>query len=122
MRDLRARGELGTRLHTDTDDDEIALHLATVVGADPLHRRRSFERLDGGAQQHLHAVVGMDVPVDPADLGTDPPGADHDDLAAAVQPLAQHVGVPDATQVQDPVKFAAPPNLHKHHYRHNCLR
>ena len=135
-RDPGARGEIGARLRADADDDEIAFELATVAGANPLHRCRSFERLDGCAEQHLHAVVGVDVAVDPADLvaehalqrdtqriehghleaplsrrsgdlGADPPGADDDDVAAAVQPLAQRVGVLDAAQIQDPVKFAA---------------
>ena len=31
-----------------------------------------------------------------SDLGADPPGADHDDRAAAVEPFAQDVGVLDA--------------------------
>ena len=83
-----------------------------------------------------HAVVGVDVAVDGADLGAehalerdcdriedgdlkaaltsrgsdlgaDPARADHDDRAAAVQPFAQGVGVLDAAQVEDAVEVAA---------------
>ena len=118
-------GELGARLHADADDHEVALEHAAVAGADALDRAVALEGLDAGAQEHPHAVVGVDVAVDRADLGAehalerdrervddgdveaalargggdlgaDPAGADHDDRAAAVQPLAQRVGVLDA--------------------------
>ena len=96
----------------------------------------ALERLDAGAQQHPHAVVGVDVAVDGAhlgaehalqrdrgrlddghletalagrggDLGADPARADDDDRAAAVQPLAQGVGVLDAAQVEHAVELGA---------------
>ena len=38
------------------------------------------------------------------DLGADPAGADHDDRAAAVEPLAQRVGILDAAQVEHAVE------------------
>ncbi len=41
------------------------------------------------------------------DLGADPAGADHDDPPAAVQPLAQRVGVLDAAQVEHAVELSA---------------
>ena len=117
------RGELGARLHADADDHEVALELASVAGADALDRRRRPRRPRRRSPCSIsHAVVGVDVAVDGADLGAehalerdrervddgdleaalagrggdlgaDPAGADHDDRAAAVQPLAQRVGV-----------------------------
>ena len=104
----------------------------------------ALEGLDAGAEQHPHAVVGVDVAVDRAqlgpqhalqrhrrrlddgdlqaalargrrDLGADPARADHDDRAAAVQPLAQDVRVLDAAQVEHAVQIGAgdrePPRL-----------
>ena len=94
------------------------------------------KRLDAGAHQHPHAVVGVDVAVDGADLGAehaleryrcrlddghveaalagrggdlraDPAGADDHHRAAAVEPLAQGVGVADAAQVEDAVELGA---------------
>ena len=53
----------------DADDDEVALELAPVAGADALDRLVALEGLDAGAQQHPHAVVGVDVAVDGAHLG-----------------------------------------------------
>ena len=129
-------GQPGARLHADADDHEVALELASVAGADALDRRVALEGLDAGPEQHLHAVVGVDVAVDGAhlgaqhalerdgervddrdleaalagrggDLGADPAGPDHDDRAAAVQPLAQRVGVRDAAQVEHAVEVAA---------------
>ena len=41
------------------------------------------------------------------DLGADPAGADHHDRAAAIQSLAQRVGILDAAQVQDAVEVRA---------------
>ena len=122
--------------HADADDDEVALELAPVAGADALDRLVALEGLDAGSHQHLHAVVGVDVAVDGADLGAqhalerdrgriddgdleaaltgrggdlgaDPAGPDHDDRAAAVQPFAQDVGVLDAAQVEHAVELAA---------------
>ena len=107
-------GQPGARLHADADDHEVALELASVAGADALDRRVALEGLDAGPEQHLHAVVEVDVAVDGAhlgaehalerdgegvddrdleaalarrggDLGADPAGPDHDDRAAAVQ-------------------------------------
>ena len=96
----------------------------------------SLERLDARPEQQLHAVVGVDVAVNGAqlgaqhplqrnrrglddghvepalarrsgDLGADPSRSDHDDRAAAVQPRAQRVGVLDAAQVQHALQLAA---------------
>ena len=93
----------------------------------------SLERLDARPEQHPHAMVGVDVAVDGADLGAehalerdrervddgdvqaalpggrgdlgaDPAGADHHDRAAAVEPFAQRVGVLDAAQVEHAVE------------------
>ena len=45
--------------------------VAAVGGAHPLDRRVSLEGLDAGAEQQPHAVVGVDVAVDGADLGAE---------------------------------------------------
>ena len=100
-------------------------NFAAVAGADALDGLVSLECRDAGAHEHLHPVAGVDVTVDGAhldaqhalqgdlvrvdesdleaalagrgsDLGADPPGADHDDRATAVEPFAQDVGVLDA--------------------------
>ena len=124
-RDPGPRGKLGARLHTDSDDHEVALQFAAVAGADALDGLVSLEFRDAGAHQHLHPMAGVDVAVDGAyleaqhalqgdlvridegdleaplagrgsNLGADPPGADHDDRATTVEPFAQDVGVLDA--------------------------
>ena len=103
---------------------------------DPLDRRGALERGDAGLEQQPHALVGVDVPVDGADLGAehalerdrhgihdgdvepalpgggrdlgaDPAGADHDDRAAAVEPCAQRVGILDAAEVEHAVERRA---------------
>ena len=134
--DARLGGEADARLHADTDDDEVALQLAPIAGADTLNGLVALERLDAGSHQHLRAVVGMDVAVDGAHLGpehplerdregiqdgdleaaltggsgylgADPAGSDHNHRATTVQPFAQGVRVLDAAQVQDAVELAS---------------
>ena len=63
------RRELDARLHPDADDDEVAVDHASVAGADALDGLVALEGLDAGSQQHLDAVVGVDVAVDGAHLG-----------------------------------------------------
>ncbi len=65
--DARLGGERSARLHADADDDEVAVHRAPVARADALDGRAALEALHAGAEQHLNAVVGVDVAVDPAD-------------------------------------------------------
>jgi hypothetical protein len=62
-------GEPRARLHAHADDDEVAVELAPVGGADPLDRRAALERLDAGPHQHPNAVVCVEVAVDAAHLG-----------------------------------------------------
>ena len=64
-------GERGARLHADADDHEVAVERPPVAGADALDRRRALERRDAGPEQHPHAMVGVDVAVDRADLGAE---------------------------------------------------
>ena len=127
-------GEPAARLNADADDHEIAVQRAAVARADALDRCLALESLDAGPAQHPHAVVGVDVAVDGADLGAqhplerdrgglhdrdvgaalpgrgghlaaDPAGADHDHRAAGGEPLAQGVGVLDAAEVEDAVQL-----------------
>jgi hypothetical protein len=85
---------------------------------------------------HAHAALGVDVAVDAAhlapehalqrhcgrgddrdlqsalprrrrDLRADPPCADHNHRAAAVEPLPERIGVLDGAQVQHAVELAA---------------
>ena len=67
--DSGSRGEFGARLHTDSDDHEVALEFAAVAGADALDRLVSLECRDAGPHEHLHPLVGVDVAVDGAYLG-----------------------------------------------------
>ena len=62
-------GEARARLHADADDDEVAVERLPVGGAHALDRARALEGLDAGPEQHPHAVVGVDVAVDGAELG-----------------------------------------------------
>src|SRR3954451_2350487 len=76
-------------------DTMVAVHVA-VDGAN-LCAKHTFEghreRVDDGDLEPALTCGGRD-------LGTDPAGADDDDLAPAVQSLTQGVGVPDGTQVE----------------------
>ena len=121
--------ELGARLHADADDHEVAVERrARRWCARARPPWSPSNAVDAGAEQHPHAVVGVDVAVDRAhlgpqhplerdrgrlddghveaalprgsgDLGADPARADHDDRAAAVQSFAQGIGILDAAQV-----------------------
>ena len=59
-------GKLGARLHTDSDDHEVALQCAAVADADAFDGLVSLEFRDTGPHEHLHPVTGMDVAVDGA--------------------------------------------------------
>ena len=63
--------------------------------------------VDGAYLEAQHALQGDLIRIEESDLeatlagrgsdlGADPPGADHDDRATAVEPFAQDVGVLDA--------------------------
>src|SRR5439155_4444821 len=130
------RGEPRSGSDADADDDGVALDRAPVGGADAFDRRVSLEALDSGAKQHAYPVVAADVAVDGSDraaqdplerygsrlddrdvesplpggggdFGADPARADDNHAAAAVQALAQDIGVLDAAQIQHAVERAA---------------
>ena len=76
---------------------DVAVDGADLGAEHPLERDRG--RLD---DRDLEAALTRRG----GDLGADPARADHDHRAAAVEPLAQGVGVLDAAQVQDAVEVA----------------
>ena len=83
----------------------------------------AVDRADLGAEHALqwdtqridHSDLEAPLPGRCRDLGAYPSCPDHDDRAAAVEPLAQRVGVLDAAQVQNSVELSAghrePPRL-----------
>ena len=77
---------------------DVAIDRADLGAEHALERDR--ERVDDGDVEAALSGGGRD-------LGADPAGADHDDRAAAVQPLTQKVGVLDGAQVQHAVERCA---------------
>ncbi len=80
----------------------VGVHVA-VEGAQlgPQHAlERDRGRLDDGDLEAALARGGCY-------LGSDPAGPDDDDTAAVIHALAQRVGIPDATQVEDSVEVCS---------------
>ena len=77
---------------------DVAVDGADLLAEHALQRYRC--RLDDG---HVEAALAGGG----GNLGTDPAGADDDHRAAAVESLAQGVGVTDAAQVEDTVELGA---------------
>ena len=129
-RDAGRGGRRDVRRRAHADHHEVAVDRAPVRGPDPLDRGRALEALDAGAEQHLHAPVGVDVAVDRSRLGAervlerhrrrgdhrhlqahlarrrrhlaaDPARADDHQAAAAAEPLTQPIGLRQAAQVVD---------------------
>jgi hypothetical protein len=126
-------GQFGPRADPDTDNHGIGAERRPVGEPDPFHRRGADELLNAHAEVQVHAVVGMEAPVDLAHfhpehpferhrdqlhhrhvgaelacggrhLGPDPPGTDHDDPCPAGEQLAERVLVGHRAQVPDAVE------------------
>ena len=135
-REAGRRRELRTRCGPHAHDDRRAVDRPAAPGADALDHAIALERRHAVAEQHLHAVLEMDVAVDRSDLraedalqrhqgradqgdleaalararghlGPDPAPAHDDELAAGVQALAERIAVGQRPQIVDAVKVAA---------------
>ena len=70
-------GQLGARLHADAHHHEVAGHVRPSLVRTRSTASVALERLDAGPQQQPHAVIGVDVAVDRADLGPEHPFQRH---------------------------------------------
>ncbi len=123
----RALGDLGARDHADARDHEVTLDHAAISGAHAAHVAVALEGLDPRFGHEVDAPLEVEVAVDRsnvgpedalerdrallddrhleaplacrgADLGADPARSHDEYLAAAVNPLADGVGVGEVAQ------------------------
>src|SRR5262249_43073693 len=127
-------GEPGPGRYPDADDDEVALERLAAREVHALDRSVALERLERGIGTEVDPVGEVDIGPEATepladdvlerkaraldqrhvevllacrggDLCADPPGADHRDVAAGIQPLGDRGGVAHASQVMDAVEL-----------------